>query len=35
VIARTGAGGLATASITDELVTGARNLSARISAKGA
>ena len=35
VIARAGAGSLATASITDELVTGARNLSARISAKGA
>ena len=35
VIARAGAGGLATASITDELVAGARNLNARISAKGA
>ena len=35
VIARAGAGSLATASITDELVTCARNLSARISAKGA
>ena len=35
VIARAGAGSLATASITDELVTGARNLSARIGAKGA
>ena len=35
VIARAGAGSLATASITDELVTAARNLSARISAKGA
>ena len=31
VIARAGAGRLATASITDELVAGARNLSARIS----
>ena len=35
VIARAGAGSLASASITDELVAGARNLSARISAKGA
>ena len=31
VIARIGAGGLATASITDELITAARNLTARIS----
>jgi ribonuclease P protein component len=31
VIARSGAGGLATASITDELIAAARNLSARIS----
>ena len=31
VIARSGAGGLATASITDELITAARNLNARIS----
>ena len=31
VIATAGAGSLATASIADELVTGARNLSARIS----
>jgi ribonuclease P protein component len=35
VIARAGAGSLASASITDELIAGARNLSARISAKGA
>ena len=31
VIARAGAGSLATTSIADELVTGARNLSARTS----
>jgi ribonuclease P protein component len=35
VIARPGAGSLASASITDELVAAARKLSGRIAAKGA